>query len=77
MPLFIRLKTPIVIAGRFDAENQLSEDQRMDILQCRVVLATGWSWEYVESLSIEVIGKIISYQDGMALLERLAARSRR
>lgn len=61
---------PTFLAGKFDRGDKLTADQQRDIMTCRLVLMTHWPIAYIESLSIEWIGKLLSYDDGLALLRR-------
>lgn len=61
---------PVFLSGRFDRTDKLTGEQQHDILICRIVLMTGWTIEYAETVSLEWIGKLLSYEAGVALIER-------
>jgi hypothetical protein len=63
---------PTFLAGKFDRGDRLSSEQRRDILICRLALLTGWPLDYIESLPLEWVGKLLSYDDGISLLRRLS-----
>lgn len=72
MPAFSRLKKPLFLASYFGAEEKLSVEQQMDILAVRIVKITGWTWEYIQECSIEVLGKIVSYEEGIEMARKVA-----
>lgn len=68
--LFVSLRRPVFLSGKFDAGHLLSTTQQHDIIVCRLANEYGYSVEYILTLSLEWIGKLLSYKDGLSDIER-------
>ena len=48
----------------FIADSLITSEQSFDIQAIQLVLETGWTWEYVYSLPLAVVGKLTGYRNG-------------
>lgn len=55
----------VFILARSEGKGEIPPELEWPIQRQQIIQATGWTFDYVDSLDIEQIGEVLGYYDGL------------